>query len=117
MTTYPVSISSAAVTASCISQMRSLTNIRRSGSSYLIATTFPDPAASQDIVDGEWRPINLQAKPFDLPQPQELIREGLTESSCCDKSLALWRVSDVIATGTLDEVLCGWPNPTEKVET
>jgi Methyltransferase domain len=78
-----------------VNAARALNNIKRSGSRYLLATTFPDHPHNLDIVDGEWRPINLQQAPFNLPPPLKLIREGLTEPSVQDKSLGLWRAADL----------------------
>jgi hypothetical protein len=75
--------------------IRGLANIKASGSTYLISTTFPNHAENADIVDGEWRPINLERQPFNLPPPLKLVCEGLTESSCCDKSLGLWRIDQL----------------------
>jgi hypothetical protein len=72
--------------------IRGLANIKASGSTYLITTTFPNHPENADIVDGEWRPINLERQPFNLPPPLRLVGEGLTESSYRDKSLGLWRI-------------------------
>jgi hypothetical protein len=35
------------------------TNIVGSGSTYLLATTYPDHDSNHDIRSGEWRPLNL----------------------------------------------------------
>jgi hypothetical protein len=75
--------------------IRGLANIKASGSTYLISTTFPNHPENADIVDGEWRPINLERQPFNLPPPLRLVCEGLTESSCSDKSLGLWRIDEL----------------------
>ena len=75
--------------------IRGLANIKASGSMYLITTTFPNHPENADIVDGEWRPINLERQPFNLPPPLRLVCEGLTESSCSDKSLGLWRIDEL----------------------
>jgi len=74
-----------------------LNNICRSGSRYLLTTTFTDRRENRDIVTGDWRPLNLEAFPFELPAPIELINEGCTEESGAynDKSLGLWRVADI----------------------
>ena len=39
-------------------------NFRRSGSRYLLATTFVGPPRNDDAASGGWRPLNLQAPPF-----------------------------------------------------
>ena len=72
-----------------------LANMRRSRCRWLLTTTFPGCTANEDIVTGDWRPLNLQLAPFDLPAPQMLLNEGCTESDglFADKSLGLWRLT------------------------
>ena len=76
-----------------------LRNIRRAEITYLLITTFPAELENRDIVTGDWRPLNLQQPPFNLPDPLELLVEGCTEQSglFADKSLGLWRVPDLPA--------------------
>jgi SAM-dependent methyltransferase len=78
---------------------RALANIRRSEITWLLTTTFPAQTANRDIVTGDWRPLNLQLPPFGFPEPVELLDEGCTEGEgrFRDKSLGLWRVSDLPA--------------------
>ena len=68
--------------------------VRASGVRYLITTTFLDQAENADILDGDWRPINLQRSPFNLPEPVAVLVEGCTEEGggFSDKSLAAWRM-------------------------
>jgi hypothetical protein len=70
---------------------RALENLKKSGSHYLLTTTFPG-RVNYDIITGNWRPLDLQAEPFNLSEPIQLINEGCTEGngSYADKSLALW---------------------------
>ena len=72
-----------------------LSNIRRSRCRWLLATTFPGCAANEDIVTGDWRPLNLQLAPFNLPAPEFLLNEHCTEGGTlfADKSLGLWRLA------------------------
>jgi hypothetical protein len=74
-----------------------LNNICRSGSEYLLTTTFPTRADNEDIETGDWRPLNLERAPFCLPPPLRIINEGCTEGDGFfdDKSLGLWRVADL----------------------
>lgn len=74
---------------------RALTNIKRSGSKYLLATTFPQHTTVGDIETGHWRPINL-ASLFGLPDPIEYVNEMCTTANgrFADKSLGLWRIDD-----------------------
>ena len=74
-----------------------LGNVCRSGSQYLLTTTFPDRPDNRDILMGDWRPLNLEQAPFNLPPPLRRIDEGCTEGDgyFVDKSLGLWRIDDV----------------------
>lgn len=76
---------------------RVLENIRRSGASFLLTTTFTAHAANEDIVDGDWRVLNLERAPFNLPAPMAVIVEDCVEGhgDYADKSLGLWRVEDL----------------------
>jgi hypothetical protein len=58
--------------------IRSLRNIKSSGSKYLLTTSFPRWNHNRDITDGDWRPINLMMEPFGLT-PQYLINEQCQE--------------------------------------
>jgi SAM-dependent methyltransferase len=71
--------------------------MRASGARYLLTTTFLDRQVNKDIVDGDWRPLNLTQPPFLLPTPQSVILEECTEEggAYADKALAVWRVSDL----------------------
>lgn len=71
--------------------------MKASGAEYLLTTTFLDRQANKEIVDGDWRPINLVQPPFLLPTPQSVIFENCTEEggAYVDKALAVWHVSDL----------------------
>jgi hypothetical protein len=73
---------------------KALANIQRSGSRYLLTTTFPAHLTNTNIVTGDWRPINLCAEPFNFPSPLQMIHERNT-APYDDKGLALWRISDL----------------------
>lgn len=72
-------------------------NLCRSGSTWLLTTTFPDRSANRNILTGQWRPLNLTAPPFNLPEPQRLINEECTENGGIyrDKSLGLWKIQEI----------------------
>lgn len=75
-----------------------LSNFRRSGSRYLLTTTFPGHDRNEDLDQaGGWRPLNLTLAPFGFPAPLRLIDEGCTEGDgrYADKSLGLWRLADL----------------------
>jgi hypothetical protein len=56
-----------------------------------------DAIAALRNFTGEWRPLNLQRAPFNFPEPLRLINERCTEEGdrYADKSLGLWRLSDL----------------------
>jgi len=75
--------------------LRAIANLKSSGSIYLLTTTFVRHGES-DIVTGQWRPINLEEKPFNFPKPLALFNEECPEGEgYADKSLGLWKFSDL----------------------
>jgi SAM-dependent methyltransferase len=76
--------------------IKSLANLKRSGSEYLLTTSFPGIDRNQEIETiGLYRPINLQLPPFALPTPLLVIHEGGSGS----QSLCLWRLRDIPVGG------------------
>jgi hypothetical protein len=74
-----------------------LRRIHASRSEYLLTTTFPLRNRNDDIVTGEWRPLNFELPPFSFPPPIRCMNEGCTEEQgrFRDKSLGLWRIADL----------------------
>jgi len=74
-----------------------LDNIKKSGSTYLLTTTFRRRAENEEIYTGQWRPLNLQQAPFNFPEPINLINENCTIDNglYADKCLGLWKLSDL----------------------
>lgn len=72
--------------------LSALRNVRRSGTRYLLATTFTERTENADVPSGGWRPLNLERPPFSLPPPERLLSERRTveEARYADKSLGLW---------------------------
>ncbi|HEY3026617.1 MAG TPA: class I SAM-dependent methyltransferase [Pyrinomonadaceae bacterium] len=72
-------------------------NFKKSGSSYLLTTTFTSFGENTDIRTGDWRQINLQISPFDFPQPLTSIDEKCDHSGgvFINKRLALWALEDI----------------------
>lgn len=70
-----------------------IASMKRSQSTYLLTTSFTDHS-NFDIVTGNWRQINLQTTPFNLPPPLEIFTEGEAGENK-DKSMALWRLQDI----------------------
>jgi SAM-dependent methyltransferase len=79
---------------------KALRNMCRSGSDFLLTTTFPARDVNVAITTGRWRTLNLEIAPFNLPPPRFLINEqcpvvdpdGMTYP---DKSLGLWRIDAI----------------------
>ena len=72
-----------------------LSNIVRSDAKWLLTTNFPGVTCNDDIVTGQWRPINLRLSPFNLPEPKKTINENCTEAEFVDKTLSLWEVQSL----------------------
>jgi SAM-dependent methyltransferase len=74
-----------------------LENICNSKSHYLLTTTFTDRKENLDIMTGQWRPLNLELAPFQLPKPLKILPEGCTEVNGFfkDKALGLWNIEDI----------------------
>jgi hypothetical protein len=74
-----------------------LNNFKRSGSKYLFVSSFPRTWRNHDIFDGDYRPLNLCAKPLSLPKPIYKVRE---ESFCVegveiDKYMYLYELDSI----------------------
>jgi hypothetical protein len=69
-----------------------LRNFRRSGSRYLLTTTFVAHERNDDIWTGGFRMLNLEREPFRFPPPLALIDERrlLLNGSDSGKRLGLW---------------------------
>jgi hypothetical protein len=74
-----------------------LHNIKKSGSVRLLTTTFTELQKNEDIMTGDWRPLNLQKAPFHFPEPTAYIVEGCIEENGAftDKSLGLWTINEL----------------------
>jgi hypothetical protein len=70
---------------------------KQSGSTYLLTTTYPGLLAkNENILTGDWRPIDLEKPPFNFPKPIKLIHEeSAIISDLKEKSLALWKIDNI----------------------
>lgn len=68
-----------------------IANFRRSGSTFLLATTHAAVEKNTDIKSGEWRSVNLLLPPYNFPEPFYLI----VENPDTGKGLGMWRVEDL----------------------
>lgn len=76
---------------------KAIKNIKKSGSKYLLTTTFINHKINKESVDGEWRTLNLEEFPFNFPKPLFVINENCTEDNneYIDKSVALWKIDQL----------------------
>lgn len=74
-----------------------LANMKRSGSTWLLTTTFTRRSENVNIVTGDWRPLNFLLPPFSFPPPHQLINEECSEfgGDFDDKSLGLWKLGEL----------------------
>jgi len=54
---------------------KAVRNFKKSGSKFLLVTTSPLTLSNWDIVNGDFRPLNLRIKPFNFPSPLVKIHE------------------------------------------
>jgi hypothetical protein len=77
---------------------KTIKNLKKSGSTYLLTTNFPviiHSTLNNNIKTGGWRPLNFQLKPFNFPEPIGVIVENCTEEPWIDKSLCLWKIENL----------------------
>lgn len=77
--------------------LKTISNFKKSGSKYLLTTTFTDVKENKNIGTGGWRPVNLEIEPFNFPKPIFLLNEGCAEENgkYKDKSLGLWEIESL----------------------
>jgi hypothetical protein len=75
---------------------RLLTRFQRSGATWLLTTTAAGVSENRDIVDGQYRPVNLNIQPFNLPPAYATIDEGLGGApASVGRCLGVWRLHDL----------------------
>jgi len=74
-----------------------LDNFARSGSTYLVTTTFIDTATNEEIATGGWRPLNLERPPFSFPPPLATVDERClhTGGAYRSKRFAAWALASL----------------------
>lgn len=75
---------------SILDAMKVLENFERSGSFWLLTTSFMNVQQNRDIVTGGWRPINLTLPPFNLKPKRVLVEQNT--GAYPDKSMILVRL-------------------------
>ena len=76
---------------------KALKNAKKSNSKYLMLTSFTDQSKNNDIPTGEWRALNMQKAPFNLPTPILTISENYKDESgkYNDKAMCLWDLREL----------------------
>jgi len=75
---------------------KALKNFRKSGSKYLLTTTFPSFEKNQELIIAHiWRALNLEISPFLFEKSIHYIVEGNFGEEFQDKTLALWDISSL----------------------
>jgi len=74
-----------------------LRNFKRSGSTYILTTTFTGCHENKDVSPVGWRPINLQRPPYNFRKPLKQINENCTldGGKHTDKCLGLWKLDSI----------------------
>ena len=72
-------------------------NLKTTNIKYLLTTNFPYTKNNYNITTGNWRPINLQKKPYNFPKEIDIIWEDTSEGfdQYPDKSLFLFDLSEI----------------------
>ena len=73
---------------------KSIFRIKQSKSKYIMTTSFVELKTNSDILTADWRPINLEKKPFNFPEPILTINEECEEMNgiYSDKCICLWEI-------------------------
>ncbi len=74
---------------------KALQNIANSNIKYFVTTHAPGIPLNAEIETGQFRDINFTKAPFNLPEPFLIINEGCTDPLLRDKSLGVWKISDI----------------------
>jgi SAM-dependent methyltransferase len=76
---------------------RAVRNFQRSGSRFLLTTTFLGRGPNEDIETGWWRPLDMEAPPFRWPPPLAAVDERCTHTGGIyrNKRLGLWALADI----------------------
>jgi 2-polyprenyl-3-methyl-5-hydroxy-6-metoxy-1,4-benzoquinol methylase len=75
-----------------------LKNIKKSGSKYLLTTSFKERFSNvENLIIGGWRPLNLEIEPFNFKNSIDEIFENCTEGEMkfTDKYLLLFEIKDL----------------------
>jgi hypothetical protein len=76
--------------------IKAIENFKHSGSKYLMVTSFPKTWRNYDILDGDYRALNLQKRPFYFPKPLLKIKENVIPGVGFDKSMNLYLLNSIV---------------------
>lgn len=77
-----------------------LENIKRSGSKWLLTTSYTYKnvlPVNEDIPSGGFRRINLELEPFNLPAPERVIFDIDGDINNFSTALCLWNIEDLVS--------------------
>ncbi|CAD5934931.1 hypothetical protein PCC9214_01538 [Planktothrix tepida] len=73
-----------------------LKQFQRSGSTYLLSTTYPKVKVNIDVAAGSWRPLNLCLPPYNCGTPLSIISDPSDDTGeHSDKSIGLWELNAI----------------------
>jgi SAM-dependent methyltransferase len=72
---------------------RLVNNVKRSGAQYLIATSDNCTAFNANIRTGDYRPLNLQRRPFHFPRPRVWLQD---EAVLAGRGLGAWALDEIL---------------------
>jgi hypothetical protein len=77
--------------------LRAVKNIKATNAKYLLVTTFPETKKNSDIINGQWRSLNMELAPFCFPPPLRLISEEYTGhgGTYTDRSIGMWKLDNI----------------------
>lgn len=56
--------------------------------------------ANEDIQAGDYRPINLEVPPFQLPEPQVFIGEAYWREDDLGRGMGLWTYEEILSAAS-----------------
>lgn len=78
--------------------LAAVANLQRTGARWLLTTTFVERAENEPIELGWWRPLNLEAPPFEFPPPLRTYEDIplVDPDQFLDKRLGLWALQTLL---------------------
>ena len=76
---------------------KALQNFKKSGSKYILVTSYPKTLRNHNIYDGDYRPLNLLKKPFNFTKPiLEIKEESKYIDVEIDKTMYLYELNSIL---------------------